>query len=452
MTSQDFSHQLIGYDWSPAALKLAGLPRWALCAVLLTGVSSAQPGESRAAAALPPAVELLFRSNQALKAAEQSALAAHDRVRATGLWPDPVVEYTGFVRPIQSRDGPIESQAMLGQKIPLWGQLSRQRTIAATRADIAGLGVRDLKLRLVYQLRSYRADYVKLTRSLEILNAYRSDLESFRQAALTSYATGVGLTQHPILKLQIEMSLIESQVNTLSSQLESAVNLLQALYDGNFIPDTLTSGLHTQPPELSVEVWLALAERAHPRLQIAQREHQIAIVQQELAVRKGRPNLIAGMTYSVVGSPEQSGTGNPGGDAVGVKLGLNLPLWFGGNRARVQAAQREIYAREATTEEVRNGVEQEVRSAKKQLDELGETYQLYAGSLVQEAEQMLSSAYAAYETDKINFLDLLDSERMIKRVRLEFEAVQADRHKATARLLMAAGNIQIDKEQINENF
>ncbi len=87
MTSQDFSHELVGYDWSPAVLKLPGLPCWAQCAGLLAGVSPAQPGESKAATALPPDVELLFRGNQALKAAEQSALAAHERVRGNGLWP-----------------------------------------------------------------------------------------------------------------------------------------------------------------------------------------------------------------------------------------------------------------------------------------------------------------------------------------------------------------------------
>ncbi len=87
MTSQDFSHQLVGYDWSPAVLKLPGPPCSAQCAVLLAGVSPPQPGASKAATALPPAVELLFRSTQALKGAGQSALAAHERVRGSGLWP-----------------------------------------------------------------------------------------------------------------------------------------------------------------------------------------------------------------------------------------------------------------------------------------------------------------------------------------------------------------------------
>ena len=59
---------------------------------------------------------------------------------------------------------------------------------------------------------------------------------------------------------------------------------------------------------------------------------------------------------------------------------------------------------------------------------------------------MLSSAFAAYETGKISFLDLLDSERMVVRVRLEFEAVEARRRIASARLLKDIGIINWDEE------
>jgi len=49
MTSLYFSHQPVGYGLSSAAIKLPGLPCWALCAVLLSGVISAQPGQPKTA-------------------------------------------------------------------------------------------------------------------------------------------------------------------------------------------------------------------------------------------------------------------------------------------------------------------------------------------------------------------------------------------------------------------
>ncbi len=44
----------------------------------------------------------------------------------------------------------------------------------------------------------------------------------------------MGTTQHPVLKLQIEMSMIESRINILVSQLETVVSELQTLFDGQF--------------------------------------------------------------------------------------------------------------------------------------------------------------------------------------------------------------------------
>ena len=59
---------------------------------------------------------------------------------------------------------------------------------------------------------------------------------------------------------------------------------------------------------------------------------------------------------------------------------------------------------------------------------------------------MLSSAYSAYETGKISFLDLLDSQRMVVRVRLDFETVEAKRRIASAKMLKNIGLIKLNEE------
>jgi outer membrane protein TolC len=56
---------------------------------------------------------------------------------------------------------------------------------------------------------------------------------------------------------------------------------------------------------------------------------------------------------------------------------------------------------------------------------------------------MLASAFSAYETGNISFLDLLDSERMVVKVRLEYEAANASTRIASAKLLKAAGLIEL---------
>jgi len=182
----------------------------------------------------------------------------------------------------------------------------------------------------------------------------------------------------------------------------------------------------------------------------AQRDLQIAVLQKELAIRRNYPDLIAGLTYTAIGEEGALGQ-SAGDDAWGFKLGLNLPLWFGRNKARVRSSKLMIVSREESLEETWNQIEDKVRSTKKDLEEIYETYILYQEQLVQESEQMLASAFSAYETGKISFLDLLDSERMVVRVRLEFETVEARRRIASARLLNDIGLIHYGEESQNEN-
>ncbi len=407
--------------------------------------------ESIGSETIPDPIRLLFYNNRDLRAAERAYQAAKEKVKTFGVLPDPMVESSLFLEPIQTRNGPMEGQLMLGQKFPLWGKLRRERKVAQERAEIAALNLEQKKVVAVFQMRMDWENYLKLKNSLDILDGYRSELESFRTIALTQYSTGTGITQHPILKLQIEISLIESQINTMQSSLESVVNSLQSLFDGAFTSELFKGQRTNILPSNTAEHWLNLARGIHPLYLKAQRDLQIAVLQKELAVRRNYPDLIAGFTYTAIGVPDQDMATSPGVDAIGIKIGLNLPLWFGRNKARVRSSKLMIMSREESLEETWNQIEDKVRSTKKDMEEIDETYVLYKEQLVQESEQMLSSAYSAYETGKISFLDLLDSERMVVRVRLEFETVEARRRIASARLLSDIGLIHYGEESQNEN-
>ncbi|MCH8024986.1 MAG: TolC family protein, partial [Candidatus Marinimicrobia bacterium] len=107
--------------------------------------------------------------------------------------------------------------------------------------------------------------------------------------------------------------------------------------------------------------------------------------------------------------------------------------------------------REETVEAVWNRIEAQVRSTWKDWAESEETFVLYDQQLLQESAQMLASAFSAYETGKISFLDVLDSERMVVRVRLEYEAVEARRRIAGAKLLRDSGMFRREEESQNED-
>lgn len=93
-----------------------------------------------------------------------------------------------------------------------------------------------------------------------------------------------------------------------------------------------------------------------------------------------------------------------------------------------------------------NEVEGNLTAIIRESEEIQKTYRLFEETLLKESEQMLSSAMSAYETGKIGFLDLLDSQRMVVNIRLDFEETRAKRETAKAKLLKVVGLIRFEEE------
>ncbi len=386
-------------------------------------------------------IELVLEVNREVLAAEKAYQAAQEKVKIAGVLPDPMIEGSFSINAIETRNGPIENQIMLGQKFPLWGKLSRERNIEKIRADISGLNLDKTKVNISFLLRKGIADFFKLSESLEILEQYKIELESFENNAQSQYANGLGLTLHPIIKLQIEAALIESKINAIESSLEKNINDLQILFDGQFSTSLISNTFQLNSISKSDQFWLNLANRYNPSFAISQANIAIASDKHKLAKLKRYPDLTAGLTYSIVGPTDLGGAPSSGADALGVKVGINLPLWFKKNKARVKSASYNLQQQENLLSDIWNNVEYDILSILKELNEIKETYIIYDERLIRETEQMLSSAYSAYETGNISFLDLLDSVRMGVKIKLEFAAVKSKQNILIAKLYQTAGII-----------
>ncbi len=396
-------------------------------------------------------IELVLEVNREVLAAEKAYQAAKERIKVSGVLPDPILETSFSVNPIETRNGPIENQIMMGQRFPLWGKLKRERNIEKISASISEFNLDKTKVKISFLLRKGVADYFKLSESLEILEQYKIELESFENIAQSQYANGIGLTQHPIVKLQIETALIESKINAIESSLEKNINDLLILFDGQFSTSLIGNRFQLDLISKSEQYWLDLANEHNPSFAISQANIAIASDKHKLAKLKKYPELIAGLTYSFVGPIDLGGAPSAGADALGVKVGINLPLWFKKNKARVKSASFSLQQQENLLSNIWNNIKYDILSTLKELEETKETYTIYDEQLLRETEQMLSSAYSAYETGKISFLDLLDSVRMGVKIKLEFAALQAQQNTLIAKLYQTTGIINLNQENYDEN-
>jgi cobalt-zinc-cadmium efflux system outer membrane protein len=120
-------------------------------------------------------------------------------------------------------------------------------------------------------------------------------------------------------------------------------------------------------------------------------------------------------------------------------VGINIPIWRDKYEAGVQQAAEGLAADRAKYANARNQMEFSIRDRVIRLETLGEQVELFEGVLIPQAEEVLRSTEAAYETGQLGVLDLLDSERVLLDVRLMNARNYSDYLTALAELERAVG-------------
>lgn len=388
-------------------------------------------------------LEDLLRTNPKVLAAEKNYHSALERIKIAGSLPDPILEGTINISPIETRNGPIENQIMLGQKVPLWGKVHNERNIQKLIAETSRLNYLNTKLDISFLLRKYLADINRQVASLEILEKYIDELNLFIAAARNDYSNGLSNTQHTILKLQLEKSLVQSQINDLESMLTETTKKLQSLFDGELLINYLENeSINTD--QFTEDEWIVIAKQHNPVLLTAHISLSISKNKQILSKLQKFPDLIAGLTYSMVGPTGLAGAVSSGQDAFGIKIGLNIPLWFGKNKANTNAASLAVEQQEYILEDTWNQIKAILLSLLAKLNETEQSYMIFRDQIIADSEQMTASAYAAYGTGNIDFIDLLESNRLNKNTKLEFEKLKAQRKILKAEFLKTIGFITLN--------
>ena len=118
---------------------------------------------------------------------------------------------------------------------------------------------------------------------------------------------------------------------------------------------------------------------------------------------------------------------------------INLPIWRGRLKAGVNEAKKKLSASRHIYQNIRNQVAFQLKDAYFRMTTSNDLVNLYKGILIPQAEESLKAARAGYETGKTDFLNLIDSERVLLNFKIAYYRSVADYEKAVADLERAVG-------------
>ncbi len=410
------------------------------CVLLVTAInlSAVRAQEDGGSLKLEQLIREALEKNPEIKAAQRRWQAALHRPSQVSALPDPMFTYSRFGKSVETRVGPQENVFALSQSIPFPGKLGLKGKMANQDAVAAEQGYEATKRDVVFRIKQAYYDLYWIDRSLAILQEYIVLLQDFTRVAEQKYATGQGI-QASVLKSQVEISSTLERKLRFQKMRDGVVARLNALLDR---PETSPLGQATIIDTSRV----SLQQEALVRQALAQREELLATraiigkseYMKRLAKREYLPDFRLTANYIDV-SKGVSTAPDAGKNAWSVMVGLNLPIWLGKRKAAVREADELLVSNKLRYDNLENQVKAEIRDLFSQLEITSQTLDLYEQGLLTQAESSLQSALSSYRTGKLDFLNLLDAERMLLNLKLAYVKEQAGYRKQLAALERTVG-------------
>jgi len=375
-------------------------------------------------------------NNPEIRAAEARVAVAKARAPGAGALDDPMVMYRNWGTPIQRPWDWNQAQHMLmyQQTLPGPGKRAARTEVANQQAAETEAQIEAVKREIGVKVRKA---YLDLLRSADEHRIHDQQMELSKQAlqsATVKYTVG-RVPQQDVLKAQIAMTRLADHLVMLDEEEESAraeLNTLMGRDPGASLEVMGQYGTARTLPNLDDLERIALENR--PELKAIAATGHVAGAQLALARKAYTPDFTVAGGYMLM--PEGSMFRNN----YMAEVTISLP-WL--NRRKHDS---EIKEAQAAAQVVRsehsaqaNAAFLEIQQALIHARAAERSLKLYRDTLRPQAEAALKSAAAAYQHDRTDFLNLVDSQNLLLDVESSYFKAAANFDARIAELERAIG-------------
>ncbi len=413
--------------------------RWMWAVLLLPALLLAQQPDSLVQ--LPDLIQEGLANNPGLKSGYNLWQADEARVPQAGALPDPQLSFNLMNLPVNSFA--FDQEPMTGKQIgvmqmfPFPGKLGLRQDVAQSGAEVSKARYEELQnqLKKKIALTFYSIYFVDQSISTTVKN--QEILNQFTRIAETRYSVGKGV-QQDVLKAQVERSKMEDKLITLRQkrrQLAAKLNALlnrnagaplgplaePALAEMRLPADSLKSLTRQNRPLFSA--WESMVTQSDKKVKLAKKQYL--------------PDMKVGVTYT---QREELQNGAGGVDFLSGMFTVDIPLYFW--KKQKKNVEENRYRRKKVEEQysdVRSQVYAELESVLSEVEKNWRLLNLYRDGIIPQAQQSLNSAISGYQTDKVDFLTLLNNQMTLYNYELDYHRVFTDYQKGLAQLDAVTG-------------
>lgn len=425
---------------------------YALFLVCACALTAAAEDPFPAAHALLPQHEHSTASGPALTLGEieQMALVGNPDIRVVvrrlavveahvptvGALDDPFLMYRGWGVPLRRPwdYNAAQNMFMVSQTFPGFGKRGLRTDIARSDVAEAKAALDNTRLDVRVRVRKAFYDLLRAEDELRIHDGHVAIARQAVEAARIKYTVGK-VPQQDVLKAQVELTRLAEHMIHFEQDAEVARARLNTLLGHDPDEPINLRGDYGVPQHLpATEALEKLALASRPDLAQAQAALEKSHQQQALADKNYTPDLTVSGGYMLMPS------GSNYRNNYMVEGSINLP-WFNRRKhdAEISEAKAVVSEEDAELDALRNSAFGQIQEALAQVRSAKRLADLYKNLLRPQAEATLRSTVIAYENDRTDFLNLLDSQMTVVDIDLAYFQAMADFETRFADLEFAVG-------------
>ena len=410
------------------------------CSLLLVvlALGSATPAaaqEPPAPLTLTAALHEALRANPELAALRRDYDASRAAIPASRFLDPPMFETQIWGWPVTTLNPARTDMYMFmgEQDLPGRGKRAARELVASRESDMSQAEIAVRTNEVLNEVKQAYIDLALARATADLYEQQRPVLRQMADIATARYSAG-HTNQSDAVKSVLELSRLQADVVDWHQKAGVAEVRLNALL-GRAPVSPIGPLLAADVAPVDFVTAQGSARERHPELVMA--SAAVAREEAELARLRGerRPDFVVGGGYML----------QPGGaGAWTAKAGItwpNAPWSRQRLNTEIDTQQKKVDAARAHRDAIVAAVTRSVREASVSLDAARERVRVIESSITPNVEHAFAVAQVTYASNRGEFADLLDTERVLLTTRMDLIAARADVERANADLAMALGDI-----------
>jgi len=395
------------------------------------------------------AVEDALASNPEIRAAVRRLSLAQMKTTTARSLDDPMLMVRDWDTPISKPWDLNQAQLMvsLQQTIPGKEKRELRGKIAGDGVEVAGDDLETLRQEVAASVRQACAALLRNADEMKLHNEQAAVLNQALSAALAEYTTGK-VPQADVLRAQMALTRLSEHLIELEEERDGARAQLNELMGHS--PDEVVqiAGSYRSPGTLPpIEELERLAIEHRPELAALRKQIAKSADEEQLARLAMKPDLTVAAGYMLMP------TGSASRNAYMAEVTMNLPRL---NRARHDGETRQADAAtdvaKAELDARTSSVFLEIRQAEIAVQSAQRRAKLYRDTLLPQAEATFKASTAAYQNNRNEFTNLIDSQNLLLDIRSETYKALSEEDAGSAQLERAIGAALSDIHPAQSNI